>query len=176
MGRVELFELAEQSVEFGQAFPALFARAYRVAFRLLGSRPDAEDLAQDALARAFVRWPTIAARQPEAWVAVVTANLAIDIGRQRTRRRSFRPDRLKPVETEGDALERMALREALRSLAGRQQQVVVLRYVADLSEADVATALHITVGSVKQHAARGCAQLRARLGDLHQEDDDVRPS
>jgi RNA polymerase sigma factor (sigma-70 family) len=54
----------------------------------------------------------------------------------------------------------MALCDALRSLPARQREVVILRYVTDLSQEDVASALGISTGAVKQHAARGCAHLR----------------
>ncbi|HEX5095370.1 MAG TPA: sigma factor-like helix-turn-helix DNA-binding protein, partial [Acidimicrobiia bacterium] len=59
--------------------------------------------------------------------------------------------------------ERVDLYRALESLPKRQRQVVMLRYVADLPEAAVATALHCSVGNVKSNASRGLATLRARL-------------
>ena len=49
------------------------------------------------------------------------------------------------------------------SLPRRQREVVVLRHVADMSEADVAAALGCSIGSVKTHASRGLASLRAML-------------
>ena len=52
----------------------------------------------------------------------------------------------------------------LRSLSRRQREVVALRYLADLPEADVARALGCSVGTVKQHASRGLAALRVALG------------
>jgi DNA-directed RNA polymerase specialized sigma24 family protein len=52
----------------------------------------------------------------------------------------------------------------LRGLSRRQREVVALRYLADLPETDVARALGCSVGTVKQHASRGLAALRAALG------------
>ena len=52
------------------------------------------------------------------------------------------------------------LHHALGRLSRRQREVLVLRFLADLPEADVAQALGCSVGSVKQHAARGLAALR----------------
>lgn len=60
---------------FDGAFPALFSSAYRVAFRILGSHEDAEDVAQEAVARSYVRWHRLAGR-PEPWVVTVSTNLA----------------------------------------------------------------------------------------------------
>ena len=49
------------------------------------------------------------------------------------------------------------------SLPTRQRDVLVLRYLADLTEADTAAALGVAIGTVKQHAHRGLAALRASL-------------
>src|ERR1700684_746458 len=62
---------------FDLAFDGLYRLAYRVAYRILGDRGDAEDVAQEALSRAAVRWPRLEDR-PEGWVTRVSSNLAID--------------------------------------------------------------------------------------------------
>lgn len=160
--------------DFDAAFTVLFDRAYRIGFRLLGSRQDAEDIAQEAMARAYIRWHAVGATSPQAWVSVVAANLAVDASRRRSRRRRG-AEPAPGGEGEAATVERLALREVLRSLSGRQREVLVLRYLADLPEAEVATALGVSVGSVKQHASRGCEQLRQRLGGTwHEEENDVR--
>jgi len=153
-------------VDFEDRFDALAAVAYRVAHRLLGDREDAEDVAQEALARAYARWPSVAGHA-EAWVARVATNLAI--GRYRTRRR--RGVDLPPSGREGHgagaadalAIDRLGLVDALRRLPRRQREVLVLRYLADLTEQDVADALGTSVGTVKQHAHRATTRLRVEL-------------
>jgi RNA polymerase sigma-70 factor (sigma-E family) len=60
-------------------------------------------------------------------------------------------------------LERSAVIAALRNLPGRQREAIVLRYYADLSEADIAAAMRISRGAVKSHTARGMASLKAAL-------------
>ena len=60
-------------------------------------------------------------------------------------------------------LERSAVIAALHGLPARQREVVVLRYYADLSEAEIATAMGISRGAVKSHTARGMTALRAAL-------------
>jgi RNA polymerase sigma-70 factor (sigma-E family) len=158
---------------FELAFGDLYRLAYRVAFRILGDRAEAEDIAQEALARATLRWAKLHDR-PEGWVSRVASNLAID----RYRRRRREPVLLSgPVGVVDDrAVERGDLVTALRRLPRRQREVVVLRYVADLSEADVAAALGCSVGSVKTHASRGLGALRRLLGHSDAEGDDVRAS
>ena len=157
---------------FEDRFGDLAALSYRVAYRLTGDRGTAEDLCQEALARAYRSWRRVAAYD-EAWVARVTTNLAI--GRWRKDRRLVvgtvgdrgGPDAALRVVADGvDPAVRLELVAALRALSRRQREVVALRYLADLPEAAVAAALGCSAGAVKQHAHRGLAALRARLGHL----------
>jgi RNA polymerase sigma-70 factor (sigma-E family) len=70
-----------------------------------------------------------------------------------------------PAARQGDmaVLERSAVVAALRALPERQREVLVLRYYADLSEAQIASAMGISKGAVKSHTARAIASLRAVL-------------
>jgi RNA polymerase sigma-70 factor (sigma-E family) len=157
-------DTAESKVDpptFDDAFPALYRHAYRVAYRIRGSDSDAKDLAQDALVRAFSRWEKVGRySDPSAWVARVVTNLAFD---QWRRRRLLR--RL-PVARQEESVphDHVELYLALDALPRRQRQVVVLRYLADQSEAATAQAMGCSVGAVKQHASRGLKALRAGLG------------
>jgi RNA polymerase sigma-70 factor (sigma-E family) len=155
-----LIDATAGALDFDSAFPALFAGAYRVAFRLLGNREDAADIAQEACARACVRWRRLSrGGDPTPWVVRVAGNLAID----RWRRRRTVATHPLPVAVATTTPERVDLHRALAELSGRQREVIVLRYFADLSEATVAEALGCSVGTVKQHASRALASLRATL-------------
>ena len=70
--------------DFDAAFDSLAAIAYRVSFRVLGDQAEAEDITQETLARALVRWRRIAG-YAEAWTARTATNLAIGSWRRRTR-------------------------------------------------------------------------------------------
>jgi RNA polymerase sigma-70 factor (sigma-E family) len=162
------------AVGFENAFVDLYRLAYRVSFRVLGDRGDAEDVAQEALARAHLRWERLAGH-PEGWVVTVATNLAID--RCRRRRRSPPPAAEPLALVDTSLAERLDLARALHRLPRRQRQVVVLRYLADWSEVDVAAALGCSAGSVKSHAFRGLASLRHHLDTTGLEGaDDVRAS
>lgn len=145
---------------FEASFEELYARAYGTAFQLLGRRSEAEDVAQETLARAFVHWRKIR-DYPEAWVVRVAGNLAIDSWR-RTRR--LQHEAAPDSPTPGPDAARVDLHRALRTLSRRQREVLVLRFLADLPEADVAMALGCSVGSVKVHASRGLTALRTTMG------------
>jgi RNA polymerase sigma factor (sigma-70 family) len=62
-------------------------------------------------------------------------------------------------------IERLDLQRALLDLPRRQRDAVVLRYIADLSEADVASLLGCSAGTVKSHLNRGTTRLRLILND-----------
>jgi RNA polymerase sigma-70 factor (sigma-E family) len=146
--------------QFADAFDALYRRAYQSAFKLLGDRHDAEDVAQEACTRACLRWSRL--DNPTAWVVRVSTNLSLDRWRRAQRARAHRPTDPYRAITEIDE-RRVDLHRALATLPKRQREVVVLRYVADLSEADTAAALGCAQGTVKAHAARGLSALRAAL-------------
>jgi RNA polymerase sigma-70 factor (sigma-E family) len=152
--------------DYGERFDELAGIAHRVAYRMLGSREDARDVAQEAMARAFAHWRR-ASQHPEAWVARVASNLAIDHLRRR-HGRSLGVSELGAVSGPDHgplAAERLELVRALAELPRRQRQVVVLRYLADRPEAEVASQLGCSPGTVKQHASRGLAALRAALAE-----------
>ena len=150
---------------FEAQFPTLHRRAYAVAYRLLGRTGPAEDIAQETLARAFVRWAKLD-QDPTGWCVTVAVNLTMDQLRtaERDRRRHRQLIALDPPGS-GDpyVAERLDLYAALRALPRRQRQIVALRYIGDLSEAQTAAALGVSLGSVKSQSSRGLDALRSRL-------------
>lgn len=145
---------------FEAVFDELASIAYRVGYRLLGDRAAAEDIAQEALARALVRWRRVEGHAVP-WVIRVSTNLALD----RLRGSSRAVVRQPPEQVADDDPERSALRltlaRQLAALPRRQREVVALRYLADLTEVQVAAALGLSQGSVKRHTGRGLAALRS---------------
>jgi len=152
---------------FDEAFDALFGRAYRVARRILGDPTTAEDVAAEAMARAYAHWGKIAL-QPwrEGWVVRVASNLALDT----VKKRSWLGDAeaMDAGVEDDDVAVRLALVEALSRLPRRQREVVVMRHLGGLSEAECAEALKVSTGSVKTHLHRGLASLRSGLGPAMQ--------
>ncbi|MEO6629193.1 MAG: RNA polymerase sigma factor [Aquihabitans sp.] len=150
---------------FNEAFDPLFGRAYRVARRILGDNEAAEDVAAETMARAYAHWGKIAL-QPwrEGWVVRVASNLALDSVKKRS---WIDGGEVAEVGVEDDDVAvRVALVEALSLLPRRQREVVVLRHLGGLSEAECAQALKVSTGSVKTHMHRGLLALRTRLGPV----------
>jgi RNA polymerase sigma-70 factor (ECF subfamily) len=168
------------------AFPVLVAnhqdRLYTIALRLLGDRRDAEEVAQDALVRAFRAmrgYPRerVAALRLRPWLASITVNLA----RNRRRRLDDRqpPTSLEPLVAAGfdlpadgrsapvaAAVRRETKRElaaALLVLSPAVRAAIVLRHVDGLSVAETAEALGRPEGTIKAQVHRGLRELRAFL-------------
>lgn len=144
------------------------ARLVRSAYLLTGDRGEAEDLLQDVLVRTARRWPAARA-SPEAYAYRVLVNLLHDRQRASSRRVMLLPlhDRSGADGVVGDhaglVAERDAIVRAVRRLPGRQREVVVLRFFADLSVRETAAAVGVSQGSVKTHTSRALARLREVL-------------
>jgi len=182
----EARRLAEESrnrVRFEEEALELSDQVYRVARRLVGSREEAEDLMQEAYARAFRSWHQY---QPgtnlRAWLLRILTNLNIDRGRRVQRS----PD-LQPLE-EGDyflynklestlpdenpdeerVIERLsqnAVVEALADVPHDFRDVVVLVDIGEFSYADAAQILDIPVGTVMSRLHRGRRVLKKNLAE-----------
>jgi RNA polymerase sigma-70 factor (sigma-E family) len=131
----------------------------RTAYLLTGNAHDAEDLVQAALLKAVPHWHRIAAG-PEPYLRKVLAHEATSRWRRRRWRETTTDTPPEQAEAVSDHDTREDLRRALMALAPRQRAVIVLRYYDDLTEAETARALGISVGTVKSQARDALARLR----------------
>jgi RNA polymerase sigma-70 factor (sigma-E family) len=139
----------------------------RTAFLLCGDLGHAEDLLQNAYLGLYRAWPLRTAEAADAYVRRSLCN-----GRtSRWRRRSSheRPEATLPESAGPDEMAAVDTRDlvlrALATLAPRQRAVIVLRFYADLGEADTANALGCSLGTVKSQTSDALARLR-RYEDL----------
>jgi RNA polymerase sigma-70 factor, ECF subfamily len=135
-------------------------------FPVTGDLHEAEEVVQEAFARASVRWARLRDYDvPEAWVRRVAMNLAADRAR-RLRRQARAILRIgPPPEVPSASVEALALAEALRGLPVRQRQVIVLHYLVDLPVEEVARTMAMPEGTVKSLLARGRRALAAKLAE-----------
>ena len=151
---------------FEEFYTATVGRLVGQLFPVTGDLHEAEEVVQEAFARASVRWGRLRDYdRPEAWVRRVAINLAADRGRrlQRQARALLRAG--PPPVVPAASVEALALAEALRTLPVRQRQAIVLHHLADLPVEEVAAILGARTGTVKSLLARGRHALAARLGD-----------
>jgi RNA polymerase sigma-70 factor (sigma-E family) len=140
----------------------------RLAALLLDDVGSCEDVVQEAFIRVHAARSRV--REPEKLLAYLRQTV-VNLSRSTLRRRLIGlrllpkplPDAASAEEGAYDALERDALIQALRGLQRRQREVLVLRYYGDLTEAQVAEALGVSIGSVKAYGSRGIEALRARM-------------
>ncbi|WP_240930533.1 SigE family RNA polymerase sigma factor [Isoptericola sp. BMS4] len=137
----------------------------RMAYLLTGDMHRAEELVQQTLVRTYAAWHRVRDGDPVAYARRVLANARIDAWRKRRREVLVTPADLphdaEPAAHEQAHADRDQLVRALALLPEQRRRVVVLRYMLDLGERQVAADLGISVGAVKSAASRGLAQLRA---------------
>ena len=151
---------------FEKFYTATVGRLLGAMYPVTGDLHEAEEIVQEAFARASTRWSRLRDYDvPEAWVRRVAMNRAADRGRrlQRQARALLRTG--PPPSVPPASVEAMALAEALRALPMHQRQAIILYYLADLPVEEVAATLGTRPGTVKSWLARGRRTLAARLGD-----------
>jgi RNA polymerase sigma-70 factor (sigma-E family) len=129
----------------------------RIATLIVGSRPQAEDLVQDAFVRVHARWDRITSPEPYARRAVVNAC------RSHLRRRVLERRHRATLDPEVADLDARELLDALARLPIRQRSAVVLRFYADLSEREAAETLGCPTGTVGSLVHRALARLRSEI-------------
>ncbi len=136
---------------------------------LTGNRADAEDLVQAALAKTYLAWGRIEDRGAlDGYVRRAMINTHISWWR----RRKFEeyptdeiPDQAVADHADDSDLQD-SLRRAVERLPQRMRAAVVLRYYEDMTEAEVADALGVSLGTVKSTVSRAVAKLRVDAGLL----------
>ena len=177
IGRV----LAGDRDAFGQLVASHYQFAFRIAFRITGDASDAEEVAQEAFLRAYIRLSTF--RQDASfstWVNRITMNTAINLVERRNRELTHLPqatagaERTDPLQTladRGAGPERLlldgeaaSLREAaMATLTPMERTAFTLRHMEDVPLAEIAEALRVPTNSVKQAVFRAVGKLRRSL-------------
>jgi RNA polymerase sigma-70 factor (sigma-E family) len=135
----------------------------RMAYLLTRNRADAEDLVQAALAKTYQAWDRIEDRAAvDGYVRRAMVNTHISWWRRR-RVEEYPTDEIpdQPViDHASDSEVQDALRRAIERLPQRMRAAVVLRYYEDMSEAEIANVLGVSLGTVKSTVSRAVAKLR----------------
>ena len=149
------------------------ARVYRLAYRLTGNRPDAEDLTQDVFVRVFRSLHRFQPGTFEGWLHRITTNLFLDGARRRQKIRfdglaEGSAERLPshwptPSEQLADADLDHDVAAALAALSPEFRAAVVLCDIEGLTYEEISEVLDVKIGTVRSRIHRGRAQLRAAL-------------
>ncbi|GAA2129880.1 SigE family RNA polymerase sigma factor [Actinomadura napierensis] len=126
----------------------------------------AEDLVQTTLGKLYASWRRVQrADSPEAYARTVLTRTYLSHLRKSSNRETPRERLPDAVAAESDRALRMTLLDALAGLPARDRAVLVLRYWEDQSVEDVASALRLSPGAVRNRSMRAMAKLREALGD-----------
>ncbi len=149
------------------------ARVYRLAYRLTGNVPDAEDLTQEVFVRVFRSLSSYTPGTFEGWLHRITTNLFLDMARRRQRIRFerlgdqavglLRDDEPTPAQAFDARHLDTDVQQALEALAPEYRAAVVLCDIEGLSYEEIAATLGVKLGTVRSRIHRGRAQLRAAL-------------
>lgn len=150
------------------------APAHRAAV-LLGAGADADDVVQEAFVKAYrqiSRYRGESGFRP--WLLAIVANETRNLHRSRRRREGLvlravagagpEPTGPDPVDSAVAVERRQHLVDEIRRLDPRDREVLVCRFLLDLSEAETATTLGLPKGTVKSRTARALTKMRGRLG------------
>ncbi|MBD9703557.1 SigE family RNA polymerase sigma factor [Streptomyces sp. ID01-12c] len=151
-----------------ETYRAHYRSLLGLAALLLDDTASCEDVVQEAFIRVHSARKRV--RDPEKTLAYLRQTV-VNLSRSALRRRILglkllskpMPDMASAEEGAYDQLERDSLIKAMKGLQRRQREVLVLRYFADMTEAQVAETLGISLGSVKAYGSRGIAALRVAM-------------
>ena len=153
------------ALSFDEVYAAHFADLTVQLYAYFGDRQEAQDVVQEAFCRALARWRTVSRYEdPVAWVRRVAWNLAVSRWRRaRTALTFLRRQSAAELSVDGPSPERVALVAALATLPATQRRAMVLRYLADLTVAEIADREGVAEGTVKSWLHRGRTAVAARL-------------
>ncbi len=143
-------------------------RLVRLAYRFLWNQHDAEDVAQEALAKACERASDLRDRDKWwSWVSRIVVHRCHELGRRKLRRERHQPLLRAQAEREAQgsgldqtADEKVGLRRLLHELPRRQREVIVLRHLQGMAYGEIATVLGISAATARVHAQAGRETLR----------------
>ncbi len=159
--------------DFAEFYRASYRRMVALVAAMTGDQGQAEDIAQEAFARALTRWPQVARYDlPEAWVRRVAIRLTVDAVRRA--RRAGRLSALLAAGQRGpaqhhDPLAATALSVALLRLPLPQRQVLVLHYLADLTVEEIARDCGVSASTVRNRLAAARDRLERELKERDEE-------
>ena len=157
--------------EFAAYMQARQASLMRTAYLLTGDRHNAEDLVQTSLAKLYLAWDKVRERDSiDGYVRRIMVNEHNSLWRRGWKKREYATETLpeRQVVDEYDDGQSSALWAVVQTLPRKARAVVVLRYYEQLTEAETAEILGISVGTVKSQTSRALATLRERAPhDLH---------
>lgn len=152
--------------EFDAFYAASVRRVTSHLYAMTGSRPEAEDLVQEAFARAWQKWDKVGGyADPEAWVRGVAFRIRVSVWRKAVTRAAAHRRHGVADHDPGANPDYVAIVTALRRINAHQRQAVVLHHLVGLSVEEIAAETGVAAGTVKARLSRGRAALAPLLSE-----------
>jgi len=161
-------ETADREADFTAYVRARQRHFVRFAYLLTGDPHSAEDLVQSAFAKVYRKWGNIHG-SPDAYVRQTIINEHHSWWRRTWRHREVTGSDLITYADPPAPADRYAdgdLHDHIRNLPTQQRAAIILRYYEDLTEAQTAEVLGISVGTVKSHTSRALTALRVSMKEV----------
>jgi RNA polymerase sigma-70 factor, ECF subfamily len=151
----------------------LIRRVYAYAAYRLGDGPDAEDVTSDVFERAlrYRRSYDRSKGEPVAWLLGIAHRCTNEALAARSKSRLTFQEEVESRDVEEDSLRRLTLATALEQLTEREQELIALRFGADLTAAQIAGVMDATTNAIEVALHRSLARLRSILEHQEQADD-----
>lgn len=174
-----LIDLARtDQAAFGELYQRYVGRIYNYIYYRTSNRHDAEDLTARVFQRAMNHIPTYEDRGIpfSAWLYRIAHNLVVNFHRDRKRRHVIPIDDMVVLAMRGDAPEQVAqqheerelLMRAIRSLPDDRQQLLILKFVERMSNAEIGVVMGRSEGAIKSLYHRTLISLRDEMSRIHQ--------
>jgi len=172
-----LFGRRDKREAFERQTERLFPSVFGTALRLTRSREDAEDLAQEAIVRAYDAYDRFDGTNFKAWILRIVTNLYINKYRQRQRGPQMgsldEEGALEPVSADNELPDRLLfdnalgteIEQALEAVPVDFRTAVILSDIEGLSYQEIAEATDVPIGTVRSRLARGRSMMRKILED-----------
>lgn len=158
---------AARDAEFTDYLHARQPSLLRTAYLLTGNQHQAEDVLQTSLAKLYLAWDKVQDRNSvDAYVRRIMVNENNSLWRRGWKKREYATEVIPdgtPHHDSYDEGQSRALWDVVQSLPPKARAVVVLRYYEQLTEAETADVLGVSVGTVKSQCSRALATLRERV-------------
>ena len=160
----------DRDAEFSEYMAARQPSLLRTAYLLTGDQHTAEDLVQTTLAKLYLSWDKVQRREVlDAYARRILVNEHNSLWRRPWKKRETVtdevPDRPAPGPSSSKGYDE-ELWAFVQTLPRKQRAAIVLRYYEELSEAETAEVLGVSVGTVKSQTSRALASMRTRVGEI----------
>ncbi|MFI6937060.1 RNA polymerase sigma factor [Streptomyces sp. NPDC050287] len=152
---------------FDDFYAAHVRRLTSQMYAMTGSLAEAEDLVQEAFARAWQNWEKVSGyADPGAWVRSVACRIRVSVWRKGVNRLTAHRRHGVPDEVRGVSADYVAIVAALRRIPYEQRRAIVLHHLVGLSVEETARETEVAPGTVKARLSRGRQSMAQHLSDI----------